>query len=95
MEWTRPAASSPARVPIQPQQRREAWPGPPESLAEQLSDPWLALSTGERGEEVPGESGELLTSRFYIGAGDARNLPTPLALAIIALAATALQLATL
>ena len=32
---------------------------------------------------------------FHIGAGDARNLPTPLALAIIAFAATALQLATL
>ena len=64
-------------VPTQPQQRREAWPGPPESLAEQLSDPWLELSTGDRGEEVPGESGVLLTGRLHIGAGDARNLPTP------------------
>jgi hypothetical protein len=35
------------------------------------------LSTGDRGEEVPGESGVLLTGRLHIGAGDARNLPTP------------------
>ena len=32
---------------------------------------------------------------FHIRAGDARNLPTPLALAIMAAGATALQLATL
>ena len=56
MEWTRPAASTPASSSPRPSTAATLRARVPEALGEQLGDARVVLGLGQRAEEVPGQA---------------------------------------